>query len=48
MACRDAALRNALRIERDHLKQFTVAFEFLLILPRRCDQGIQLTQLPVA
>lgn len=32
MARRDAALRDTLRIECDHLEQFAVVFEFLLIL----------------
>ena len=76
MACRDAALRNTLRIERNHLVQLAVAFKFLLILLRRVhqqfeeclttssflkrdgriptyrrrksDQGIQMSQVPVA
>ena len=76
VAGRDAALRNARRIERNHLVQLAVAFEFLLILlsrvhqqfkkrlttpsflkrdgriptyrGRKRDQGIQLSQVPVA
>ena len=76
MLRRDAAARDALRVECNYLKQFTVAFEFLLILlcrvheqfeqrlttfsfvarnrrisnyrRRKCDQGVQLTHLPVA